>query len=81
MACCNFLNMAHVNIHMCTHTPHTISQDLIIFPGDAEFLKVPQCTTGRVFLLKFKDSSSRRFFYWMQEPSSSKDEEITKKVR
>ena len=44
-------------------------------------MKVPQCTTGRVFLLKFKDSSSRKFFYWMQEPSEEKDEEIFKKVR
>ena len=40
-------------------------QDLIIFPDDIEFKHVPQCTTGRVYLLKFK-SSSRKFFFWMQ---------------
>ena len=40
-------------------------QDLIIFPDDVEFKHVPQCTTGRVYLLKFK-SSSRKFFFWMQ---------------
>ena len=54
-------------------------QDFIIFPGDADFCKVPQCTTGRVFLLKFKNSS-RKFFYWMQEPKEDKDEDICKKV-
>ena len=57
-----------------------LSQDLIIFPGEAEFVTVSQCTTGRVFLLKFKDHSSRKFFYWMQEPSTSKDKDLAKKV-
>ena len=55
------------------------SQDLIIFPGDAEFKRVPQCKTGRVFILKFKDSI-RKYFYWMQEPSEEKDEDLMKKV-
>lgn len=38
-----------------------------------------QCTTGRVVLLKFKDTS-RKFFYWLQEPKDDKDEENLKKV-
>lgn len=42
-----------------------VEDDLIIFPDDIEFLPVKQCTTGRVYVLKFKDSS-RRLFYWMQ---------------
>lgn len=54
-------------------------QDLIIFPGDAEFKRVTQCNTGRVYILKFKDSA-RKYFYWMQEPSEDKDEELMKKV-
>ena len=40
-------------------------QDLIIFPDDIEFKSVKQCTTGRVFVLKFK-SSTRKLFFWMQ---------------
>merc|ERR1712004_932028 len=56
-----------------------IEDDLIIFPDDVEFKKVPQCTTGRVFLLKFK-STTRKLFFWMQEPKSEKDEEFCKKV-
>ncbi|XP_064383107.1 proteasomal ubiquitin receptor ADRM1-like isoform X2 [Halichondria panicea] len=57
----------------------SVGDDLIIFPGDAEFKRVSQCTTGRVFILKFKDSA-RKYFYWMQEPSEDKDEDLIKKV-
>lgn len=42
-----------------------IFQDLIIFPDDCEFKRVPQCTTGRVYVLKFK-AGSKRLFFWMQ---------------
>ncbi|XP_063408115.1 proteasomal ubiquitin receptor ADRM1-like isoform X9 [Mytilus trossulus] len=57
----------------------TIEDDLIIFPDDIEFKHVTQCTTGRVYVLKFK-TSSRKFFFWMQEPKNDKDEEYRKKV-
>ncbi|XP_023342375.1 proteasomal ubiquitin receptor ADRM1 [Eurytemora carolleeae] len=57
----------------------TLEDDLIIFPDDCEFLAVPACTTGRVFVLKFK-TSNKRMFFWMQEPKTDKDEEFCKKV-
>merc|ERR1711982_287501 len=60
-------------------TNGNVEDDLIIFPEDVEFKKVTQCTTGRVFILKFK-SSSRKLFFWMQEPKDDKDEEFCKKV-
>ena len=41
--------------------------------------KVSQCKTGRVFVLKFRDSS-RKCFYWLQEPKDERDEEYLKKV-
>ena len=44
-----------------------------------EYKAVKQCKTGRVFILKFKNSS-RKLFFWMQEPKSDKDEELMKKV-
>lgn len=40
-------------------------QDLIIFPDDCEFKRVPQCPSGRVYVLKFK-AGSKRLFFWMQ---------------
>merc|ERR1711894_342810 len=57
----------------------TVEDDLIIFPDDVEFKKVSQCTTGRVFILKFKNST-RKLFFWMQEPKDDKDDEFSKKV-
>ena len=60
-------------------TTGTVEDDLIIFPDDVEFKAVPACTTGRVFVLKFK-TSNKRMFFWMQEPKTDKDEEFCKKV-
>nr|XP_039260258.1 proteasomal ubiquitin receptor ADRM1-like [Styela clava] len=68
-------------IHFCwkDRTSGKVEDDLIIFPDDCEFKRVSQCTTGRVYILKFK-ASSRKFFFWMQEPKTDKDEEHSKKV-
>lgn len=68
-------------MHFCwkDRTSGTVEDDLIIFPDDIEFKRVNQCTTGRVYILKFK-SSSRKFFFWMQEPKTDKDDEHCKKV-
>lgn len=68
-------------MHFCwkDRTSGQLEDDLIMFPDDAEFLKVPQCTTGRVFVLKFK-TSSRRLFFWSQEPKDDKDDETVSKI-
>ncbi|XP_070507734.1 proteasomal ubiquitin receptor ADRM1 homolog [Chironomus tepperi] len=67
--------------HFCwkDRTTGNVEDDLIIFPDDCEFKKVDQCKDGRVFLLKFK-SSNRKLFFWLQEPSSDKDDEHCRKV-
>uniref|UniRef100_A0A3P9JZQ0 Adhesion regulating molecule 1 n=1 Tax=Oryzias latipes TaxID=8090 RepID=A0A3P9JZQ0_ORYLA len=68
-------------IHFCwkDRTTGNVDDDLIIFPDDCEFKKVNQCTTGRVYVLKFK-AGSKRLFFWMQEPKSDKDDEYCRKV-
>ncbi|OQR71247.1 proteasomal ubiquitin receptor ADRM1-like [Tropilaelaps mercedesae] len=68
-------------IHFCWKDRSTgaTEDDLIMFPGDAEFEKVSQCSTGRVFVLKFK-SNYKRCFYWMQEPKDDKDDDYRTKV-
>ncbi|KAI8368302.1 proteasome complex subunit Rpn13 ubiquitin receptor-domain-containing protein [Radiomyces spectabilis] len=54
-------------------------EDLIIFPDEAELVRVPECTTGRVYLLKFK-SSSQRMFFWMQNANTDKDDQLVERV-
>ncbi|XP_968223.2 proteasomal ubiquitin receptor ADRM1 [Tribolium castaneum] len=68
-------------MHFCwqDRTSGIVEDDLIIFPDDCEYIKVPQCTTGRVYLLKFK-SSNRKFFFWLQEPRTDKDEDNCKRI-
>lgn len=67
--------------HFCwkDRSSGTVEDDLIIFPDDCEFKKVDQCKDGRVFLLRFK-SSNRKLFFWMQEPTNEKDEEHCRRV-
>jgi len=68
-------------IHFCWKDRQSgnVEDDWIIFPDDCEFVRVPQCTTGRVYLLKFK-SSNKKTFFWMQEPKTDKDESFCRKV-
>ncbi|NP_001081367.1 proteasomal ubiquitin receptor ADRM1-A [Xenopus laevis] len=68
-------------IHFCwkDRTSGSVEDDLIIFPDDCEFKRVSQCTTGRVYVLKFK-AGSKRLFFWMQEPKTDKDEEYCRKL-
>uniref|UniRef100_A0A3Q3WRX9 Uncharacterized protein n=1 Tax=Mola mola TaxID=94237 RepID=A0A3Q3WRX9_MOLML len=68
-------------IHFCwkDRTTGNVDDDLIIFPDDCEFKRVSQCTSGRVYVLKFK-AGSKRLFFWMQEPKTDKDEDNCRKV-
>lgn len=69
-------------MHFCwkDRTTGQVEEDLIIFPEDAEFLKIQQCKApGRAFVLKFK-TSPRRLFFWSQEPKDDKDEEYCTKI-
>ncbi|XP_050544157.1 proteasomal ubiquitin receptor ADRM1 homolog [Daktulosphaira vitifoliae] len=68
-------------IHFCwkDRSSGVVEDDLIIFPDDCEFKHVPQCTTGRVYLLKFK-SSNKKSFFWLQEPKTDKDDENCRRI-
>ncbi|KAI0345851.1 adhesion regulating molecule [Trametopsis cervina] len=54
-------------------------EDLILFPGDATFIKVSQSAWGRTYVLKFS-SSNQRHFFWMQDADPSRDYEFVNNV-
>ncbi|KAG0241295.1 adhesion regulating molecule 1 [Mortierella sp. GBA43] len=60
-------------------TSNSTEDDLILFPGDAEFKLVPECTTGRVVVLSFK-SSAQKHFFWLQDASTAKDQTVLQQV-
>uniref|UniRef100_A0A6P4EWF1 Proteasomal ubiquitin receptor ADRM1 homolog n=1 Tax=Drosophila rhopaloa TaxID=1041015 RepID=A0A6P4EWF1_DRORH len=68
-------------MHFCwkDRTSGKVEDDLIVFPDDFEYKRVDQCKTGRVYVLKFK-SSTRRMFFWMQEPKLDKDDEHCRRI-
>lgn len=68
-------------MHFCwkDRTTGIVEDDLMIFPDDVEIKRVAQCTTGRVYIMKFK-ISNKKFFFWMQETDTDKDEKLWKKV-
>ncbi|XP_052896359.1 proteasomal ubiquitin receptor ADRM1 homolog [Anopheles moucheti] len=68
-------------IHFCwkDRTSGTLEDDLILFPDDCEFKKLDYVKNGRVYVLKFK-SSSRRLFFWMQEPKTDRDDEWCRRI-
>uniref|UniRef100_A0A2M4AB70 Proteasomal ubiquitin receptor ADRM1 homolog n=1 Tax=Anopheles triannulatus TaxID=58253 RepID=A0A2M4AB70_9DIPT len=68
-------------IHFCwkDRTTGNVEDDLILFPDDCEFKKLEYVKSGRVFVLKFK-SSSRKLFFWMQEPKADRDEEWCRRI-
>ncbi|PZC75169.1 hypothetical protein B5X24_HaOG206584 [Helicoverpa armigera] len=68
-------------MHFCWKDRSTgeVEDDLLIFPDDCEFVRVNECTTGRVYVLKFK-SFSKKYFFWMQEPKTDKDDDYCRRI-
>ncbi|KAJ2550095.1 hypothetical protein IWW49_003517 [Coemansia sp. RSA 1797] len=55
-----------------------VEEELIVFPGDVSLEKVTQ-SSGRVYVLKFK-SSSQRLFFWLQEADATRDAQLINSV-
>jgi hypothetical protein len=57
-------------------TNASAEEDLIVME-DAYLQKIPECTTGRAYVMRYT-SSDRKFLIWMQEPDATKDDERIK---
>ncbi|KAJ2155906.1 hypothetical protein GGF46_005528 [Coemansia sp. RSA 552] len=55
-----------------------VEEELIVLPGDVYLEKVQQAT-GRVYVLKFR-SSSQRLFFWMQEADADGDSALIRRA-
>ncbi|KAI0983349.1 hypothetical protein GJ496_003454 [Pomphorhynchus laevis] len=75
----NFNTDNLLNLTWTDRTSNKVEDDFIILPDEVEFVKVTECKTGRVFLLKWKDHH-RRLFFWMQESDANKDEALFKRI-
>lgn len=49
-------------------------ESYVLIPGDAQWIHIKQCTTGRIFSLKFQSSEKREFF-WMQSRTDAQDKQ------
>ncbi|KAG8995226.1 hypothetical protein FRB94_009335 [Tulasnella sp. JGI-2019a] len=67
-----------LHLYWVNRENNNVEEDLILFPGDASFVPVPQVQGGRTYVLKFT-SSDQRVFFWMQDLDPLKDgENVTK---
>ncbi|KAJ1982077.1 hypothetical protein H4R34_001837 [Dimargaris verticillata] len=66
--------------HLCWKERRTqvTKEDLIVFPDEAEFIKCKQ-TKDRVYVLRFK-ASSQRLFFWMQSSHPERDSDVCNRV-
>ena len=68
-----------LHLQWLTRPGDAVEVDLLLFAGSATWSKVDDCKDGRVYTLRFKDSSKKQLF-WMQEASADKDGEISERI-
>ncbi|XP_034486721.1 proteasomal ubiquitin receptor ADRM1 homolog [Drosophila innubila] len=69
------------SLHFCwkDRKANKIELDILALPGSLEFRRVESCKTGRIYVLKFRRSSNRMFF-WMQDPRFDLDDDLCARV-
>ncbi|EDV91856.1 GH24600 [Drosophila grimshawi] len=68
-------------LHFCwkDRDAGSVEVDIVTVPGNLEFRRVEPCKTGRVYVLKFRGSTNRMFF-WMQDPRHNLDDVFCARV-
>lgn len=69
------------NLHFCWKDRRVrgTELDVVVQPGSVEFHRIESCKTGRIYVLKFRHTS-RRMFFWMQDPHHELDDAICARV-
>ncbi|EDW62495.1 proteasomal ubiquitin receptor ADRM1 homolog [Drosophila virilis] len=72
---------AEQHLHFCwkDRKSDTVEVDIMSEPGYLEFRRVEPCKTGRVYVLKFR-RSIKRLFFWMQDPRIDLDDAVCASV-
>ncbi|KAL0020885.1 hypothetical protein WJX77_006881 [Trebouxia sp. C0004] len=64
-----------------SETKGSAQHDTIVFPGEATFTKVASAgASARIYTLGFPQDKTRALFFWMQEPKSANDSQLTEQV-
>merc|ERR1719158_2055998 len=66
-----------MHVHWVDRKTKQVEEDLIVM-ADAYLEHIPQCTTGRAYVMRYT-SSDRKFLIWQQEPDATKDAELVQK--
>lgn len=69
------------DLHFCwmDRRAGAVELDVLVQPGTVEFRRIESCRTGRIYMLKFR-RTSRRMFFWMQDPRYELDDAICARV-
>ncbi|KAH8275726.1 hypothetical protein KR044_009171 [Drosophila immigrans] len=71
----------NANLHFCwkDRRRNAVEIDIVVSPGTLVFHRIENCKTGRIYVLQFRRSPNRLFF-WMQDPRFERDEENCSRV-
>ena len=68
-----------LHLQWLTRPGDSVELDLLLFTGSATWSRVEECKDGRVYSLKYADSSRKQLF-WMQEAAADKDTDISDRI-
>jgi hypothetical protein len=69
-----------LHLQWYTRPNESMDLDIVCVPNQTSWEKV-DVSDGRVYLFKYNNDSTQRHFFWLQEPTTDKDDEYTTKIK